>query len=405
MAIEIRAVTDDEFPAMVRALHRGFGEDPPEDDPDGRSLAAVLPAERTVVAFDGARIVGTLGDFSLLVYLPGGALVPMAGTTVVTVASTHRRQGVLRAMMQRHLDIAVDRGDPLAGLWASETPIYGRFGFGCAADELGYEFPGDQVIIPPPEDVSVELLDDGTAADVLPSIFERVARRPGTSPRTPAWWEHHTLHDSPSRRHGRSALRHAVAVRGGERVGYASYRLKHQWEEYPDGTVSSQALFAADTGVRRALVHYLANIDLFPNVGLWRQPVDDPLIWEVADRRRVKRAINDSLWLRILDVPAALDARTYEADGRLVIGVDDPTRPANSGTYELVIEAGAASCIPTSAEPEVAMDIGTLGALYLGGRSAVVLHRAGLVSGTRPDVARLDNLFRTAAAPWCPEVF
>jgi predicted acetyltransferase len=405
MAIEIRAVTDDEFPAMFRALHRGFGEDPPEDDADGASLAAVLPAERTVAAFDGTRIVGTLGDFSLLVYLPGGALVPMAGTTVVTVASTHRRQGVLTAMMQRHLDIAVDRGDPLAGLWASETPIYGRFGFGCAADELGYEFPGDQVVIPPPEDVSVELLDDGTAAEVLPPIFERVARRPGTSPRTPAWWENHTLRDSPSRRHGRSALRHAVAVRGGERVGYASYRLKHQWEEYPDGTVSAQALFAADTGVRRALVHYLANIDLFPNVGLWRQPVDDPLVWEVADRRRLKRHLNDSLWLRILDVPAALGARTYEADGRLVIGIDDLTRPSNSGTFELVVEEGAASCTPTSADPEVAMGIGTLAALYLGGRSAVVLHRAGLVSGTRPEIARLDNLFRTAAAPWCPEVF
>jgi len=404
MDITVRPATQEELPAVFRALVRGFGDDPEPDDRDGERLWAVLPAERTVVALDRDRMVGTLGDYDMRLVVPGGARVAMGGTTIITVAPTHRRRGVLRAMMAFHLDAVAGRGDPLAGLWASETPIYGRFGYGCAADGVDYTFRGSHVVLPPPPDVTVELLDDDPI-EVLPAVYERVAGRPGTYERTTEWWRNHTLRDDPHRRRGKSALRHAVARRAGEGVGYVTYRQKQDWERVPEGTVSVQALFAADTGVRRALVSFVANIDLYPKVTIWNQPVDDPLVWEVENRRELVSEVSDSIWIRIMDVPAALTARTYETDGSIIVGITDSTRPANTGAYELVVTGGPARCSPTGAEPSVSMDIRELGALYLGGRNAVTLQRAGLIEGTRFAVSHLDRLFRTVAAPWCPEIF
>ncbi|MDQ3783139.1 MAG: GNAT family N-acetyltransferase [Actinomycetota bacterium] len=405
MSITIRPATTDELPAVFGALVRGFGFDPDEDDPNGSSLWALLPAERTAIAFDGDRMVGTLGEYDLHVAVPGGARLSMAGTTIITVAASHRRRGVLRSMMADHLDTVAGRGDPIAGLWASEAAIYGRFGYGCAADGVDYTLPGSQVVIAPPPDIAIEIIDSGAALDVLPAIYDRVAGRPGMLERTSARWEHEMLRDPPSRREGKSALRHAVATRSGEGVGYVTYRQKQEWERVPEGTVNVEQLLAADTPVRRALVWFVAHLDLFPNVKMWNQPVDDPLVWEVADRRQLVREVSDTLWIRIMDVPSALTARSYETDGTIVMGITDPTRPSNSGAYRLDITDGSAVCSPTDEEAAVTMDIRELGALYLGGRSAVTLQRAGLIAGTRPAVAHLDRLFRTAAAPWCPEVF
>lgn len=406
MQITYRPIVDGEQPALYKAVHRGFGGDPTEADADGEHLFPFLPTERTVAAFAGERIVGTLGDYDLHVTVPRGRSLPMAGTTIVTVAATHRRRGVLTSMMRSHLETALGRGDPLAGLWASEAPIYGRFGYGAATDRADLEVDGAAVDVPAPPDVVVDVIEDEEAADVIPGVYDSVyLDRPGALRRADLWWEHRHFHDPERRREGGTAQRYAVALRSGRPVGFATYRQKQKWEDLPEGSVNVIEIHAADDDARRALWGLLTSIDLYPKVRWWNAPVDEPLPWEVADRRRIRITLWDALWLRVLDVPAALEGRSYERDGRVVLDVSDEFLPAVAGRFELEVAGGEAACSATSAEADVSLDIRELGALYLGGRSAHVLAGAGLVYGGDEAVATLDELFRTARAPWCPEVF
>lgn len=194
--------------------------------------------------------------------------------------------------------------------------------------------------------------------------------------------------------------------RDGVATGYVMFRHKEKWEDWiPDGTISVIEVVALDEGARRALWSFLLSIDLFPHVNWWNAPIDEPVIWEASNRRMIRRRIRDTLWLRILDVPAVLAARRYEIDGEMVLEVIDVDRPGIGGRFALRIDGGAASVERTDATAAVSLDIAQLGALYLGGRNAVEMARADLIGGPAPDVQRLDRLFRTSQPPWCPEVF
>ncbi len=406
MDIEIRPITEDETEQFYTAIHRGFGGDSTEGDHD--RFYTNLPLDRTVAAFDGGVIVGTAGEFDFDVTVPGGNSVAMAGTTIVTVRPTHRRRGILREMMRLHLQTAADRGDPLAGLWASETAIYGRFGFGLAADSHEIDIDGRRLTLPPGgDDVRVDLIEGDEAAEIIPVVYERMRfTRAGMLSRSDAWWEHRRFYDPEHHRGGASSRRYAVTRRGGEVSGYVMYRQKEKWDDFiPDGTVHVIEILAEDESSRRALWHFLANVDLFPNVNWWNAPIDEPVIWEASNRRHVRRRISDTLWLRVLDVPAALEARSYESDGDLILAVRDEFGGYADGTFALSVRDGEAQ-VALSAEPaDLHMDAEELGALYLGGRSAHDLWRAGRIDGDRPAVTTADLLFRTLVPPWCPEVF
>lgn len=406
MDLIVRPIVETETVAFREAIARGFGEDSHEDGHD--RFYATLPLHRTLGAFDGDEIVGTLGEFDFELTVPGGVGTAMAGTTIVTVRPTHRRRGVLTHMMRIHLDTAHERGDPLAGLWASETAIYGRYGFGSAADRYELDIDTRRTEVPdPPEDVAIALVDGDAAAKIIPDLYESMrSSRAGMLSRNEAWWEHRRFYDPERNRGGASARRYAVASRGDVPVGYAMFRQKEKWENFlPDGTVHIIEVMASDEGVRRALWHLLANIDLFPNLNYWNASIDEPVMWEASNRRIVKRGVWDSIWVRILDVPAALEARRYDNDGQIVLEVTDPFCPWAQGTFELTVIGGAASCTPTNRRGGVHLDAAELGAVYLGGRSVVELARAGLVAGS-PDTLQLaDRMFRTVVPPWCPEVF
>lgn len=408
---EIRFVEPDELRDYRDAIGFGFGFDPTDStDEDVEHFEAVNPLETSIAAFDRGHIVATFGSYDLDLTLPGGATVPLAGTTHVTVHPTHRRRGILTEMMRLHLDQAVERGQPLAGLWASEERIYGRFGYGPAT--FGQELSiRDYTVDGPAPDpaISVHPLTPEEASSILPGLYER--RRPevaGYLVRPDSWWEHRYFPDPPTRARGASRQRYVVAERDGEPIGYLSFRLRPlaPWEE---GRTQVVELLATDDDARRALWHFATNVDLYRNVAWWNAPMDAPTLIEVDRFRQVGRRVMDALWLRPLDVPSLLEARTYERDGLVEIGIEDRFGPAG-GRYRLEVVDGKGRCErlagdADTGEADVTMAVEELGRLLLGGVSAVTLRQAGLIAGDGPAVDRLDDLVTTRTAPHCPEVF
>jgi predicted acetyltransferase len=402
--LTVRPINEDEVAAFRRSISRGFGGDPKEEDDTRFRKAFELP--RTVAAFDGSEIVGTGGAFSFRLSVPGGEL-PMGGTTIITVRPTHRRRGVLTAMMRAHLDEIRDRGEPLAGLWASETPIYGRFGYGSAAEGCKMELDGRTVeFLGDAPDGRVRLVDADDAAGPCRAVFERVRpTRPGMFTRNADWWTWNVLDDPEHWRKGRSMKRYAIYEGADGAEGYAIYRQKENWDAFPEGTVHVAEVIAATPAAHAALWRYLLRIDLFPNVEHWNLPVDDELPWRVTDGRRVRRWPMDSLWIRLLDIPRALTGRSYASAQKLVLGVVDPFLPENDGRYELDAGPDGATCRETTADADLEVPVDALGAMYLGGHRATTLARAGLISGEDSSLASADRLFAWPIAPWCHEIF
>jgi predicted acetyltransferase len=405
MDLTVRPIEEAEFETFRTKLARGFGMDPYAEE-DGQLFRRTLELERTVCAFDGDEMIGTCAALTFDLTVPGGAL-PMGGTTIVTVQPTHRRRGVLTAMMRAHLAEIQGRGEPLAGLWASETPIYGRYGYGLAAEkyDLKLDAPTIEFRGAAPEG-DVRLIEPSEAERVLPPLYERIRpMRPGLISRPDAWWTMRHFYDPEHRRKGRSARRYAVYSAGDRIDGYAVYRQESRWEAFPAGTVHVQEVMATTDAAHEALWRFLTRIDLFPNVQYWNLPVDDELPWRAVDSRRVQRSISDTLWLRLMDVPRALEGRRYFGRECLVLDIDDPFLPDNSGRYLLDASPEGASCTRTEQDADLELGIDVLGALYLGGHRADALARAGVVRGARSALAAVDRLFAGDRAPWCAEMF
>ncbi|MHC4612052.1 MAG: GNAT family N-acetyltransferase [Planctomycetota bacterium] len=405
MDLTVRPISEKEFETFRAKIARGFGSDPyPEED--GRLFRQTLDLDRTICAFDGDEMIGTCAAYTFDLTVPG-AVLPMGGTTVVTVQATHRRRGVLTAMLRAHLAEVRDRGDPLAGLWASETSIYGRFGFGCAAE--GCEMKVDSRTIRfsgNPPGGAVRLLEADDAQRVLPPIYERIRpTRAGLLSRSDPWWKLRFFYDPEHRRRGKSARRYAVYTGPDGDDGYAIYRQKDKWDDFPDGTVHVQEVMAATAEAHEALWRFLTAIDLFPNVEYWNVPVDDELPWRVNDFRRVERRVSDSLWLRMIDVPQALEGRRYAGRERLVLDVRDPFLPENSGRYLLEASPDGAACARTEEDADLELGTDALAALYLGAHPVETLARARLVKGSAAARAAADRLFAAGPRPWCAEVF
>ncbi len=408
MTIKTRPIVEDEVLRFREQFVKGFGEDLDEKDRDPERFLALLPLDRTVAAFDGAEIIGTLGAHPLQVTVPGGASVPMAGTTIVTVQNTHRRQGVLRAMMTDHLNDTATRGEPLAGLWALETPIYGRFGFGHATSREVVTAPKGSLKMPKSGDGVVRVIEPDRVATLLPAIYDDVlANRPGMLSRSADWWRHQVVYDPEYRREGDDSAKRFVAYEAEGRIeGYAIYRQKSEWGDLvPNGQVNVGEAIAISDRAHSGLWNYLGNLDLFPQVKFWNMPVDDPLWWKLAEPRYVQRKRSDGLWVRIMDVAAALGARRYESDGSIRLGIEDPFRAVTSGVYELSVSDGEAKVVEVDGDAEVNLGIDALGALYLGGSNALSMAGAGLIEGAPEEVTTLHRLFHTAAEPWCDTIF
>ncbi len=408
MTYEIRPILETEIGVFRAEMVATFGGDlTAEERADDERFRQLMPLERTRAAFDGDQLVGTLGDFPLEVTVPGGGFVPMAGTTMIAVRPSHTRRGILTAMMSSHLEAARDEGRPLAGLWASESSIYGRFGFGPATDRLTIELPASAAALPEDDQAgSVRQTTVEEALELFPLVHEEVRKTtPGVLSRSPATWKWR-LHDPESRREGMSARRLVLYEGASGPEGFATYRLKEEWHDsLPKGKVDVAELQAVTPAAHRALWRYLTSIDLFPRVKYWNAPVGDGLRWQVAAARLLRQEIMDALWVRVLDVPAALEARRYSVTGTMTFTIDDPLFPDISGSYRLSGGPDTARCSRIEDVGHIEMDLATLGMLYLGGRSAAVLAGAGRIRGEADVIAVADAMFSWHKAPWCPEVF
>ena len=405
MTVSIRPITSEEVPAFRTVISQAFGGDPTEDG-DERFLQQV-DLERTYAAFEGEQMVATAAAFTFDVTIPGGT-APMGGLTMVAVRPTHRRQGVLRRLIDAHFADVGARDEPLSGLWASETSIYGRFGYGNAVPRHHLAIDAKRTALDSAlaTDV-VRLIDETEARSTLPAIYDayRTGRVAALS-RSDDWWAARRFYDGPEHREGASKRRYAVAERDGVAVGYVMYRQKEKWDDgwLPDGEVGVIEVIG-DRWATASLWRFLGSIDLFPRIEWWNAPVDDPVRWMAGNGRAVRITVADSLWVRLLDVDRCLALRRYRAPGEIAIGVTDTLRPANSGVRRLTIGAdGTAEVTATADRPSVELDVATLGALYLGGRSAVEFGAAGLLEGDEASVRQLDELMRWDP-PWCPEVF
>ncbi|MEV4926625.1 GNAT family N-acetyltransferase [Streptomyces roseoverticillatus] len=405
--MEIRPTTDKDLDVFVDTLHAAFGQFPETPAEGGGGLWwSALEMDRNLLAMtaDG-RPVGTAGAYSFELTLPGEILVPAPGVSFVGVLPSHRRRGVLRAMMRHQLAELRARGEFLSVLLASEAPIYGRFGYGPATYAQRLTVPRHQAAFALPrargtagaaatesDTGSVELLRRAECDGILEEVYDRYRRtQPGALSRPHRWWALGAGRPPVS-----PAPRYVAVHRDADGVpdGYAGYSVE-------SGTLTVDEIITTDDSVFTALARFVLGHDLVTQVVFKNLPPEHPLRWQLADFRAGRVSDDDWLWVRLLDVPRALTARGWFADGQLVLDVDDPFL-GEHGRYLLTVRGGKAECVPTDREPDLSLDVSDLGAVYLGGTTPSTLVRAGHIRAHRPGAAALaDALFRAERPPHC----
>jgi predicted acetyltransferase len=329
---------------------------------------------------------------------------------MVSVAATHRRRGVLTSMMRRQLDDVRSWGEPLAVLTASEPAIYGRFGYGAATFELGAEIDTSRVrlsVPPGTDDVRLRYAAPADVLDACEAVYARlVPARPGMLARRPGW-ERLGVLDPESGRDGASPLQCVLARRGGEVTGFARFRVRPTWgPQGPEGTVVLDALAGLDPATEAALWRFLYDIDLTSTLTVRGRPVDEAWQHQVSDVRRCRPVLRDALYVRLVEVGAALAARTYQAPVDVVFEVEDVFCPWNAGRWRLSGDTKGASCERTTDAADLALSVRELGAAYLGGVSLASLAAAGRVREVRSGALAAASVgFGSDVAPWLPHGF
>jgi predicted acetyltransferase len=399
-------------------------------DSDSAQVGAeIFEPERALLATDEGTLVAHAAAFTRDLTVPGN-VVPAAHVTMVGVLPTHRRRRLLSRMMQRQLREVQQTGrEPIAVLWASESPIYPRFGYGLAARRLILEIDNRDARLParlpgqpggttPATDE--RRLRPGRPAELhaeFAKVYEQVRPdRPGWSSREGSWWRD-VLADFPSRRDGATEL-HAVlhesrvptdgvSPGGYELDGYAIWRTKGSWESArPNGETWVSEVVAANPAAYLALWRFLLDIDLTRVTRFSHASVDEPLLQLAVEPRALRPTLADALWVRIVDLPGALTARQYASAVDVVFEVTDALLPANAGRWRLTTGGGVGTCVRTDMPADLACDVTDLGAAYLGGTPLGALAAAGRVRELRPGaVAAASAAFGWHRAPVSIEVF
>ena len=399
---DVRPVRDsDEFARAFYAIGQYFGA--PLDQERIDRFLQFFELERMHAAFDGEQIVGGAGAYSFDFTVPGGSL-PCAGVTVVGVYPTHRRRGALRAMMLAQLADVHERGESIAALWASEETIYGRFGYGIAswACEMTLQRVWSAFAQPLERRGQVRFVSPEEAVELFPSVWEAMRRqRPGVPSRSEAWWKLRVLRIPDEEK--ANPRRFVALDLDGATQAYAIYRREAGWA---DGSSSAklevQEAIGATPQATAEIWRYLLDVDWTETISAFGLPLDHPLFLLLANARRARMRTADSLWVRLVDVGAALSGRTYATEGRIVFDVRDATCPWNEGRW--LVENGRAERTEDAAE--IALDVDVLGSAYLGAVSFAQLREALRLEEMRPGaVERADALFAWRPLPWCPEIF
>jgi predicted acetyltransferase len=408
---EVRAVGDDEIEAFLAVDQVAFGGGP-MDAERVADYRTTVELDRTRAVFDGGRMVAASATLSLELTLPGATILPVAGVTLVGVLPTARRRGHLRRMMTSLLDDAVTRHEPLAALLSSESLLYGRFGYGLASTHASVEIESRHAaLLPSAPDGGgrIELCEAEHAAKVLPGILDAARRlQPGDIGRPAGWWDA-LFRDPEKRREGAGAQFYAVHESpSGEADGYAVYRIRSDWQHgLHNGKVAAGEIVGVTPAAEADLWRFLFSLDLTEVVEAGVRPVDDPLRWMLVDPRRLRTTmVGDFLWVRLLDVAAALSARRYGVEGTLVLDVADDARPGTPGRYRLDGGPDGAACGRTTDEVDLALGVEELGAVYLGGVAASTLAAAGRVTELRPGaLRRADAMLASSPRPFTRTAF
>ncbi|MBN0038854.1 GNAT family N-acetyltransferase [Cellulosimicrobium cellulans] len=389
---------DQALDVVWRAFGWGYRQDAADDVFAGRSIEA----DRTLVAVDGSRseVVGTASAYSLRMTMPGGGSQPVAGVWMVTVAPTHRRRGVMTAMMRRQLTDLAAGGEAVAALWATEAGVYGRYGYGIASWRQPIEVDLSRAAFTPHatrlvagSPARLHLMSLPAALPHLAAIHDDLlATRPGTLARDADRWQF-LLGGGD----GRPPAEIVVALGPDGPTGFAAYRVREgEAALVPRGVVAVQEVGATDPATHAQLWRYLLDLDLVSTLTCESRPVPDPLAHLLADHRRMHARLDEALWVRVVDVERALGARAFSAPVDLVLDVTDDAVPANAGRWHVVVgEAGGTAAVRrTDARPDLSMDVADLGAAHLGATPLHVLALAGRV------VEHTPGAVAAAAAAW-----
>lgn len=403
MSIEIRTARADEFPGAISPIFHYFGRPPGEDFAE--SVRQLMPSDRIHAALDNGAVVGSASVFPFEMSIPGG-FIRAAGVTLVGVLPTHRRRGILSSLMRAQLEDIRGRGEPVAYLWASEDALYGRYGYGVASFTGSIELGRDRARFyrefEPAGELRIVSADD--AVEPFSAIQRRAAEQhPGMFVRTREWWVTRRLADPEWRREGGGEMVRILLELDGRPAGYALYRLHFSMQRgIPGGYTSVIEAVGDSPEATRELWTYLIGIDWMRSVRAALLPLDHELLLLMLEPRRLIFDLRDGLWVRLVDVEAALDARSYKAGEPVAVEVTDALCPWNDGVYEIGPEGAAR----TKRQPELRCEVSALGSAYLGGFTFGQLARAGRVEELGDGALdRADTLFRTDRYPWCPEIF
>src|SRR5215472_8230732 len=385
----IRPVAEDELAGFLAVDHHA-SHGTPMSERARANLLVRLDFGRTLAAFDGDTIVGGTGAFSLQMRVPG-ALAAIAGVSLVAVLPSHRRQGILSALMRRQLADVSERGEAVAVLFGSESGIYGRYGYGRASWHAAYRLQRGEGTLAP-----------GAPAD------------PGLYARTEPWLDR-LLTDLHSDGEQCQQIRCVLAEDDSGPRGYAVFTSTERWDDdagLPEGVLEVSEAIAADPAATAALWGNLLSRDLVSAFHARMRPVDDPLLYLLADPRRVRSLVSDGMWVRLVDVGRALAQRHYASPVDVVIEVADELCPQNAGRWRLAAKVGVApagfraTCERTTAPADVVLPIWAVGAAYLGGTRLKAIANAGLITEATPgSLAALSTAMSWEPAPWCPMTF
>jgi predicted acetyltransferase len=399
--VEPSPITADEIPAFVAAIVSAFHDDVTPEDVE--RIRKKLEPERTLVIRDGERIVAGMSIYSRRITVPGGER-PVAGITQVGVLPSHRRRGLLTALMRRQLaDIHELGREAIAALWATEPVIYGRYGYGMASQVAEFEVAVRDAQLRSVPVAQAELFKPPDAVEAMRAIHDAARpARPGMLDRHGPWWDVR-IHDPAEDRDGFGPLRAAV-IAG---AAYALYSVKTRFEfGRPAGEVAVREILAATPEGQAAIWSFLLGLDLTRRLVYELAAPDDPLPHMVTNAQAALARVGDSLWMRLVDVPRALRERTYATPFEVVLEVADAVCPWNAGRYALRWDGETATCAPTATPAELELSATELGAAYLGGTTLDVLARAGRVRELRSGaLAAASRAFQGDRAPWCPEIF
>lgn len=411
----LRTATADELDTLGNFTQRVFHRDP---QPEVNELEAKLvDPDRLLAMFDGDTVVATAGAYARDLTVPGGP-IPAACVTWVAVEPTWTRRGVLTRFMRHQLDglrsSDGSSGQPgseaVAVLWASESVIYGRYGYGVASRAATSSLRSRDAQLR--RDVPVDRsLRAGEPVDMVPAmskVYERVRPDwPGMLSRPGNWWDGPTF-DPEKSRDGATPLRAVVHDGPDGPDGYVLYQVKPDWgKSSPQGEVRVKELMASSPLGYASILSYLLTLDLTRSITHQLAPVDDPIRHLLTGGSHLVQWVADALWVRLVDVPVALTQRRYAVPIDVVLDVSDEFLPQNAGRWRLVAGPDGAECVPAGSRPaHLALSSTELGAAYLGGTSLTGLAAAGRVEElTAGAVDTVSSAFSAPRAPYCPEIF